>query len=357
MKLYQRYLLSPLKLLLPLMMVALSGIYLLVEFFERLEDVLSARAPVGLFLLYLLYKIPEILAQIWPPALALAALSSLALVARGHELLALRTLGFSPGRILKPYLAAGFLLSLAVSGFLALTLPGASYRALSTWEVRIKGHRPQTILSSGRLFFVGPNFLLSATPLEPRGEYLADFFYVEREDSGPVAYIYARRARYLKGRKWLLEKGLSARKSRNFLPRSFDREEFEIAFSPEVLLSVKQPLKTLALRALFERYRFLRASGLQASEPLSEILFRLLYPLIGLLVMAPSLALFLSFRGKRALAKGLSAGILAVVLTYAWFILVKILSAGGRVEPWLAFSLGLALPALFAILVIRRYAY
>ncbi len=357
MKLYQRYLLSPLKLLLPLMVTALSGIYLLVEFFERLEDVLSARAPVGLFLLYLLYRIPEILVQVWPPALALAALSSLALVARGHELLALRTLGFSPGKILRPYLAAGLLLSLGVSGFLALTLPGASYQALSLWEIRIKGHRPQTVLASGRLFFVGPNFLLLATPLEPRGEYLADFFYVERKASGPTAYLYARRARYLEGRKWRLEEGLVARKAHEFLPRAFGRQTFEIAFSPEVLLSVKQPLKTLSLEDLWRRYRFLRASELPASEPLSEILFRLLYPLVGLLTMAPALALFLSFRGKRALAKGLSAGILAVVLTYAWFILVKILSAGGRVEPWLAFPLGLALPTLFAILVARRYAY
>ena len=357
MKTYQRYLLSPLYLFLPLMLVALSGIYFLVEFFERLEDVLVARAPVSVFLLYLAYRLPEILMQVWPPALGLAALASLAMLSRGQELLALRTLGFSPSRIVAPYLAAGFLLSLAVSGFLALSLPGASYRALYTWEVRIKGHRPQTVLSSGRLFFAGPDFLLSATPLEPRGEYLADFFYLKKGRTGPRAYLYARKARYLKRNRWLLEEGIYAERTGRFTPRVFRKKIFHIPFSPEVLLSVKQPLKTLSLRALRERYRFLRESGLSPAEPVSEILFRLFYPLIGVLVLAPALAVFLSFRGKRALAKGLSTGLAAVILTYAWFLGIKVLSAGGRIPPEIAYFPGLVFPAAFAILVLKRYAY
>ncbi|HFC97799.1 MAG TPA: YjgP/YjgQ family permease [Thermosulfurimonas dismutans] len=357
MKLYQRYLLSPLKLLLPLILTALGGIYFLVEFFERLEDILVARAPVGLFLVYLFYRLPEILYQIWPPSLALALLSCLAFVSRGNELLALRTLGFSSGKILRPYLGVALLLSFLFSGFLALTLPRASYQALYTWEVRIKGEQPWRLLASGKMFFIGPDFLLSARPLEPRGELLEDLFYIRRDRAGPRAYVYARQARYLKGGKWLLERGVEAKRKENFLPHTFSRRIFSISFSPRVLLSVQQPLNTLSLRDLWRRYRFLKASGLSASLPLTEILYRLLFPFISLLVAAPALVLFLTFRGKRALAKGLSAGILAVILSYTWFMVLKALAAGGKGSPFLLLPAGLVFPAIFAILVGRRYAY
>ncbi|HIE32639.1 MAG TPA: YjgP/YjgQ family permease [Thermodesulfobacteriaceae bacterium] len=357
MRLYQRYLLSPLKLFIPLFVLALSGLYLLVEFFERLEDVLSEKVPFHYFWVYLVLKIPEIFFQIWPSAMAFAALTALAYLSRGQELLALRSLGFSHRKLIVPYLAVAFFLSLGASVFLALTLPRSAYQALYTWEVRIKGQRPQSLLAEGKLFLTGRDFILSAKPLEPGGEWLAEFFFVEHRDLLPVRILYARRARFLGEKRWLLEHGVVETKIRNFQPQIFDRQEFDIPFSPAVMLSVKRPLKALALRELFGRYRFLKDSGLSAAEPFSEILFRLIYPFLAPVMLFPALTAFLSFRGKRASAKGLSAGLFIIVASYALIFSAKILSAGGYISPYLALPLSLILPTLLAIILLRRYSY
>ena len=357
MRLYQRYLLSPLKLFVPLFVSAFIGLYLLVEFFERLEDVLSEKVPFRYFLSYLTLRIPEILFLIRPSALALATLTALAYLSRGQELLALRSLGLSPRRIILPYLMVAFVLSLGASGFLALTLPRSAYQALYTWEVRIKGRLPQSLLAEGKIFLTGPNFILSAKPLEPGGQWLAEFLLVEHRDFTPERLLYAQRARFLREKRWLLEHGVVKTRDREFYPRIFERQEFDIPFFPEVMLSVKRPLKALALRELYERYRFLRNSGLSAAEPLSEMIFRLLYPFLAPGILFPALAVFLSFRGQRATAKGLSAGLLVIVISYALVFSAKVLSAGGYLPPYLALPLGLALPSLGAILLLKRHSY
>jgi len=353
-RLYHRYLLGPLVFFLPLFLLTLSGIYLLVEFFERLEDLLSAGAHLRLLFLYLLYRFPEILFQVWPAVAALAALASLAFLSRGNELLALRSLGFSPWRLVKPYLAALLLLSFAVSGLLALTLPEGTYRALYTWEVRVKRAKPATLLASGRFFFSGPDFLLWARPLEPKGEWLADLLLIRKEKNRPVAYLYARRARFLRGKKWRLEEGLLAKAPGDFAPERFRSRTLDLGFSPEVLLSVRRPLKALSLRELISRYRFLRASGLSPAAPLTEILYRLSYPFLGPLLAAPALFVFLIFRGKRALARGLSAGLLLIALLYGLFVLLRVLSAGGHLPVWLAFPLLWTFPVASVILFLKK---
>jgi len=353
-KLYQRYLLAPLGLFLPLFLLAFSGLYLLVEFFERLEDLLYAGGRIDLLLLYLLYRLPEILFQVWPPAMALAALVSLAFLSRGNELLALRSLGFSPWRLITPYLLASLTLSFLVSGLLAVTLPASTYRALYTWEVRVKRHRPATLLASGRLFFSGPDFMLWARPLEPGGELLADLLLVKKKKDQPEAYIYARRARFLRKKRWQLEEALVAERSQNFAPKRYSSQELDLGFSPEILLSIKRPLKALSLHELLARYRFLKASGLSPAAPLAEIFYRFSYPFLAPLLAAPALLAFLSFRGKRALAKGLSTGLLLTVLLYGFFILLKILAARGHLPVWLATLLLWTSPLVFAIFSLRK---
>ncbi len=357
MKLYQRYLLSPLRLFIPLFLGAFGGLYLTVEFFEKLEDALNSPAGITTFLLYLLLRLPEILFQIWPPALALALLAAMAYLSRGQELLALRTLGFSPLKLIRPYILTALVLSLGMSLFLALTLPRTAYQALYTWEVRIKGQRPQSLLAQGKLFFTGPEYFVSARPLEPRGELLADFLFVEHRAWQPVRIIYAQKARFLGKNRWLLWKGMLERRIQEFHPRVFDRLELSLPFSPEILLSIKRPLKALTFRELRDRYNFLKASGLSAAGPLSEILYRLLYPFLAPAILWPSLALFLVFRGKRALAKGLSAGLLSILGIYTWFLAIRTLAAGGYLSPLILFPVGLLFPLLLGTFLLRRYAY
>ncbi|SME94847.1 LptF/LptG family permease [Desulfovibrio gilichinskyi] len=83
-----------------LMMVCLgvgTGIYLLSDLFDRLDDFIEAGLGIGIILRYFIVKMPLIFSQILPAVFLLSMLVQLGVMAKNKELLALRTGGISLG--------------------------------------------------------------------------------------------------------------------------------------------------------------------------------------------------------------------------------------------------------------------
>lgn len=115
-------------------LAALAAAAFLFMFFENLEEVLRAGAPVGLLARFVLYKLPEFLAFLLPAAVLTAALLALGLLARTNEATALKACGVSVYRTVLPIVllaaAAGLL------GFLIQerVVPAAHQKAEAAWN-------------------------------------------------------------------------------------------------------------------------------------------------------------------------------------------------------------------------------
>jgi lipopolysaccharide export system permease protein len=95
MRILDRYLIKEFFHSLVLTIVSLLGIYLVIEFFERLDDVVKSGFSSGYVFKYLAYSVPGILFQILPVAFLLAVLLTLGLMSRNRELLAMKAGGIS----------------------------------------------------------------------------------------------------------------------------------------------------------------------------------------------------------------------------------------------------------------------
>ncbi|WP_291327567.1 LptF/LptG family permease [Desulfovibrio sp. UCD-KL4C] len=74
-----------------------TGIYLLSDLFDRLDDFIGAGLGIGTILRYFIVKMPLIFSQILPAVFLLSMLVQLGVMAKDKELLALRTGGISLG--------------------------------------------------------------------------------------------------------------------------------------------------------------------------------------------------------------------------------------------------------------------
>ncbi|BDV01231.1 permease [Thermodesulfomicrobium sp. WS] len=72
------------------------GVYLFVEVFDRLDNFLEAGVSLRLLGLYVLYRCPFVLAQIFPGAFVVAVGVQMALMGRARELIALRAAAVAP---------------------------------------------------------------------------------------------------------------------------------------------------------------------------------------------------------------------------------------------------------------------
>ena len=72
-------------------------LYLIVDFFDRLDILLKNHATMSATLRYFLFKIPLIVTQILPPAVLAAMLISLGMLSRRNEITRIAGIGRQPG--------------------------------------------------------------------------------------------------------------------------------------------------------------------------------------------------------------------------------------------------------------------
>ncbi len=348
MKLYIRYLLRHFFYMFGLLGPVILGIYILVDFFDKLDNIIKAELPISFLIKYLLFKIPQISFDIWPILISLSSLLAIALLARRGELIALRALGFSTVKLALPYLLTAFLLTLTFIVIEEKILPESTYKAMYLWAVNVKKKEPHSLLVKGKLFFCGVRSFFIGQVINPDVSWLKDVVYTKVNEKGyPTFIIWAKEALY-KDRSWIFKNGIYKNQKDHFIPHWFQKRSLQLDFSPSTVLVVKRIPRVQHLRELIRQKIFLKRAGLPTTSADSEIAYRLFYPLIAPGLIMLSFPIFLGQRGKYALGKGFSLASLAIFLGLVVFLVLKGIGDTGLISPLLVMPLALGLVFLIA---------
>lgn len=353
MKLYLKYLTKPYVSVFALTSFVLVGIYVLIEFFDKLDNIAKSKATFLTLAKYLFFRLPQICFDLWPILVSLSGLLALAFLVRGGEIFAFRTLGFSCWRLSLPYLFLAFVFTFFFLLLEAPILPQSTFKAFYTWEVKVRKREPRGLVVRGRLFFRGVNSFFVGHVLTPDASFLRDVTYAKVNREGlPILIIWAKRAHFQNGR-WVFYDGLYKDLHQGMKPIWFDKLNRKLEFSPETVLVVKRLPRTQFLRELWAQRNFLKEAKLPTVIPESEIAYRLFYPLAGPFLLFLALPVFLGEKGQQSLGKGLSFGLLAIALGLGVVMGAKALGDKGLLPPLLALPLGLFLLSCFSLLFFR----
>lgn len=171
MTLLNRYVLLTFFRLLGLALAAFVGLYLLVEFFERIDDFMEYHASLSLCVAYFINKTPFIIIQVAPLACLMAVFMTLGGFTRTAELTAMHAGGVSLAKITSPLLRMGLYFSLfflAANEFIVpITVKQARY-ILST-EVR---GGPAVIYKQDKIWLRHKKNILNIRLAKPREQEL-----------------------------------------------------------------------------------------------------------------------------------------------------------------------------------------
>ncbi|MDL2269424.1 LPS export ABC transporter permease LptG [Desulfosarcina sp. OttesenSCG-928-A07] len=140
MTIFYRYVTREIAFCFLIVLVSVMGIYVAVDFFEKIDNFLEADVPVYRCGVYLLYKLPFILVQIAPMGFLVAVLVAIGLMIRNREVLAMTSCGISQMRLLQPVLGAGVICGVVLFCIAEWIMPVCMSRANQIWlqEVRKK---------------------------------------------------------------------------------------------------------------------------------------------------------------------------------------------------------------------------
>jgi len=109
--LIHRYLLTTFAKITALSLASFVGIYLLVDFFEKVDDFLEHEAAIHLYVSYFAWKVPLIVSQVLPLTILMGVFLTVGGFTKSNELTAMRAGGIGLARIVTPFLLAAIVLT------------------------------------------------------------------------------------------------------------------------------------------------------------------------------------------------------------------------------------------------------
>jgi lipopolysaccharide export system permease protein len=294
-----------------LLLTVVLGVYLIVDFFQKLDDFFEAGLPISRALVYFALKIPFIVAQVLPVCLLLAVTIVFGLMNKNNELTVLRSSGVSVYLLLRPVLALGVLGSAALFFFTDVAVPVSTQLANKIWleDVQKKeaaAGRQKDIWVKGKREIIHVRYF-------DRVKKIAYGLTVHRMDADfrLVRRLDANQAVFRDGL-WHLTQVLEQRldaASGAFLSEFAPEKSVRIDLVPADLGMVAKRTEEMSFAELLTRIREIRADGHDPSDYRVDLHAKLAFPFTCLILLIAGTGMALRSQRREALAAGVAYGI------------------------------------------------
>ncbi len=337
-------------------MLAAASLFLIVDVFDRVGEVLPFSPSWTALTSYFLFKLPKILFDVFPAASLLATLISVGSLARTSELGAMRAAGLSDRRIAAPIVACALLLSIGALFWSENVVPVAATRSRWLWDVELKQKVYRGVFDAASLWFQNDRGFVHIRRYDAGARVISGLSLYEASTDFVLKRVYEVETMSWRDGRWVSSGGFVKNIEGDLSVRPLAAAEFELHEDPENLAARKRRPEEFSFVQLRSQIAQLESRGLAADEYLVDLHHKLSWPFAGFFVALVALPLALGGARSSGLARGTAIG-LVIGFSY-WIATGLALSAGrtGAVSPVLAAWAANAACTVVAIVLLARGA-
>jgi lipopolysaccharide export system permease protein len=224
--------------ILTISLAAFLSIFLIVDFFERIDRLFSAGLGLSGFVIYLLLRAPFALSQVLSPAVLLAAMLTFGILSRTYETMAIRTSGLDILQLTRPVLLLAGLTAVAGLALNLYAVPWSQARLNTFWDTKVQKKPPRSLMALEHFWYKGDRaiynivlFKKDTQTLEGVRIYLFDpHFHLSQVVTAKQAQWQNGRWRLFQGTIQTFQEG-KPKDWENFAEREFDLTEKPQDFS------------------------------------------------------------------------------------------------------------------------------
>jgi len=329
LNLVSRYILSAFLRIFGLSLGAFAGIYLLVDFFERVDDFIEHQAHLSQYIVYFASKIPLIVVQVAPMAVLMGTFMALGTLSRSNELTAMRACGVSLWRISAPLLLSALLIACSVQVANEFLVPLSVRKINHILYTEVKG-KPKLTVKRDRLWFREGSAIVNVRLALPEKNTLRGVTIFRTGDDFRLhSRIDAPKAVYRDGT-WTFENvtirhfadgagGVNA-------VEQYAHKAIELAKTPDDFRAVEYKNEELGFRDLRKLALKLRDEGYDATRYRVDMQGRLATPFASVIMAFLGIPFALQKKRGASLAMGVA---LSVAIGIAYHIIQAMLMAFG----------------------------
>ncbi len=259
------------------------GIYIAVDFFEKINNFLEAGGPsFSRTFTYFIFKIPFIIAQVIPVCILLAVLIALGLMNKNNEILALKSSGSSIYYLVKPIFVIGIFFSLFLFFLSEVIVPITISKANQIIRREVK--KQTVVTSKEKNIWIKSNHLITHIKYynpAVKSIYGTTLYYFD-EGFRLIRRIAAKRGVFKEG-KWtlyeLMEQELKEKDKNPYVAFHSKRVE-QLNFLPEDLKQVIKKPEEMSFKELFLYIRKVEEEGYDATIYKVDLFAKLALPFV-----------------------------------------------------------------------------
>lgn len=333
-KTLEKYVLTEFFKLLAIALVSFIVLFLAVDLFENVDDIMAGGASLVEGLLFFACKVPFMVSQVSPVAVLLAVLLAMGIFTKHNEITAVKAGGVSLARVLAPLLAAGLAISLAVILMNETLTPAALKKAETLereWAAGVKG-------SFGRtgLWIRTDRGIYNLRKLDPaEGTARGLTFYRLTEPFDSDSHVHAKAARW-DGARWLAPaaevwtlEGMSG-------SVELERYAFTDLPAPGSLATIERARENMGFTELRRYIKKLESEGYDASRYRVDLYSRITFPMVSFIMVLVGVPFALKTGRHGGIASGVALSVIIGFSYWIVFAVTKTLGQNGALPPIVA---------------------
>lgn len=338
MRVISRYISQELAKIISICLGVFVVIYLVIDFFERIDDFLEAQLPLSLAVQFFILKLPLIVQQGIPMGVLMGTLITLGLMARSNELMALKTAGVSPVLVAGPIVAFALMLSVLDFALSEYLVPLSSTRANYIWHVKVRKRPEPSSFSQEKIWYKSGQVLYNIRVLQPkRGLLEGVTIYIFDRSFHLTKRLDARRGEW-DGRSWVFSDGIFIHRTADgsFEMERFQRRRLELKERPQDFQHLEKAPEEMTLAELARYVAKIKSEGYDATRYRVDFHAKISFPFTPVIMALLGIAVAL-YQGKQG---GIAVGVaVSVALAFIYLLMFQlVLSFGytGNLQPVVA---------------------
>lgn len=322
-----------------LCMAAFIALYLLVDLFERMDDMIENRVAVGLIIKYCLCTVPLIIHQVCPLGVLLCTFLTIGTFVRTHEITALKAGGVSLYRVLRVFVLIACGLCLVTLWMQEYVLPLTNATMKEIKNIHIKGRTVARMFQLQHFWYRSNETVYNIDYFDPEKNMLRNItiLYFRPED----AFLYKRidAARAVWNREtWQFSDGTM----REFTPAgemrvsTFAQRPLSIGKTPEDFRMSRTEAQDMGFSEIRDYIGKLKRAGYPVTASVVDMHAKISYSFINIImaVLGIPFALRIGRSGGMALGIAISIGLGFGYWTFFAFCLS--LGKSGAISPFVS---------------------
>lgn len=269
-----------------LTLAAFISIYLIIDFFEKIDRLLRAQIQFGTMIEYFAAKMPIAASQVLPAAVILGVILTFGLLSRHNETIAIKCAGLNVVRMLRPILFISLLLSLFLLLLNLYLNPYLTQRINSIWETKVDRKPPRELIELKYLWYKGDRAIFNISEFRKDTKTMQNVkIYVFDHQFHLIQFIAAKKAQWL-GDHWLFSNGMvqTFAPDGHIIGETFEQRTIIMTESPQDFVNLERKVTEMNAQDLYRHILRLERDGYDSRPYWVELQSRIAMSLTPLIV-------------------------------------------------------------------------